>query len=84
VTNGYKFEKLTSFLAISSISCEFEPDRSKKVIATNGLKQAENKIQFAAQHSYFYSFVRLFVLNKITFLVLNRIDRKKEILFGTC
>jgi hypothetical protein len=25
-----KFEKLTYFLAISSISCEFEPDRSKK------------------------------------------------------
>ncbi len=25
-----KIEKLTCFLAISSISCEFEPDRSKK------------------------------------------------------
>ncbi len=25
-----KFEMLTHFLAISSISCEFEPDRSKK------------------------------------------------------
>ena len=25
-----KFEILTHFLAISSISCEFEPDRSKK------------------------------------------------------
>ncbi len=29
-----KFEKLTYFFAISSISCEFEPDRSKKKLSS--------------------------------------------------